>query len=70
MSAIYIIAGPPGIGKSTRGHEFIDMGLDILNEDECGSDIKPQDMPIIMNIQFNVLRIPSAKILFVIKISL
>jgi predicted ABC-type ATPase len=34
MSAIYIIAGPPGIGKSTRGHEFIDMGLDILNEDE------------------------------------
>jgi predicted ABC-type ATPase len=34
MSAIYIIAGPPGIGKSTRGHEFIDAELDILNEDE------------------------------------
>jgi predicted ABC-type ATPase len=34
MSVIYIIAGPPGIGKSTRGHEFIDEELDILNEDE------------------------------------
>ena len=34
MSAIYIIAGPPGIGKSTRGHEFIDMELAVVNEDE------------------------------------
>ncbi|RYG28667.1 MAG: hypothetical protein EOO01_39400 [Chitinophagaceae bacterium] len=33
MSSIYIIAGPPGIGKSTSGHEYIDPDLDILNED-------------------------------------
>ncbi|BAU52096.1 hypothetical protein [Mucilaginibacter gotjawali] len=34
MSAIQIIAGPPGIGKSTKGFEYIDEDLDILNEDE------------------------------------
>ena len=34
MSAINIIAGPPGIGKSTKGFEYIDEDLDILNEDE------------------------------------
>jgi|GEM_PF-841418 len=34
MSHIYIIAGPPGVGKSTRGNEFIDPELEILNEDE------------------------------------
>lgn len=34
MSQIYIIAGPPGIGKSTMGFDFIDKDLDILNEDE------------------------------------
>ena len=34
MSALFIIAGPPGIGKSTSGDEFINPGLDILNEDE------------------------------------
>lgn len=34
MSEIYIIAGPPGIGKSTRGHQFIPEDLDIVNEDE------------------------------------
>ncbi|MDB5090956.1 MAG: putative ABC-type ATPase [Mucilaginibacter sp.] len=31
---LYIIAGPPGIGKSTSGDEFINPDLDILNEDE------------------------------------
>jgi predicted ABC-type ATPase len=34
MSVINIIAGPPGIGKSTKGFEYIDEDLDILNEDE------------------------------------
>ena len=34
MSHIYIIAGPPGVGKSTRGNEYIDPELEILNEDE------------------------------------
>lgn len=34
MSDIYIIAGPPGVGKSTSGEDYINPGLDILNEDE------------------------------------
>jgi len=34
MSAIHIIAGPPGIGKSTNGFDYIDKDLDILNEDD------------------------------------
>jgi predicted ABC-type ATPase len=34
VSAINIIAGPPGIGKSTKGFDYIDEELDILNEDE------------------------------------
>jgi len=34
MSNIHIIAGPPGIGKSTNGFDYIDEDLDILNEDE------------------------------------
>ncbi|WPU97776.1 hypothetical protein SNE26_17250 [Mucilaginibacter sp. cycad4] len=42
MSNIYIIAGPPGIGKSTRGDEFIDPDLDILNEDEMRFKYKAQ----------------------------
>lgn len=34
MSQIFIIAGPPGVGKSINGAEFIRPGLDIINEDE------------------------------------
>jgi predicted ABC-type ATPase len=34
VSVIHIIAGPPGIGKSTNGFDYIDENLDILNEDE------------------------------------
>ena len=34
MSVIHIIAGPPGIGKSTKGFDYIDETLDILNEAE------------------------------------
>lgn len=34
MSHIYIIAGPPGVGKSTTGDQYIDPDLDILNEDD------------------------------------
>jgi len=34
MSVIQIIAGPPGIGKSTRGPDYISPDLDILNEDD------------------------------------
>ncbi|MEO3403908.1 hypothetical protein AAFN85_08390 [Mucilaginibacter sp. CAU 1740] len=42
MADIYIIAGPPGIGKSTRGDEFIDPDLEILNEDEMRFKYKAQ----------------------------
>ena len=31
MSVINIIAGPPGIGKSSNGFDYIDDDLDILN---------------------------------------
>jgi predicted ABC-type ATPase len=34
VSVINIIAGPPGIGKSTNGFDYIHEDLDILNEDE------------------------------------
>ncbi|GAA4197711.1 hypothetical protein GCM10022289_05320 [Pedobacter jeongneungensis] len=34
MSEIFIIAGPPGIGKSTMGSQYIPAGLDLLNEDD------------------------------------
>lgn len=34
MSIIHVIAGSPGIGKSTRGPDFISPHLDILNEDD------------------------------------
>jgi predicted ABC-type ATPase len=34
MSVIHIIAGPPGIGKSTRGAAYISQELDVLNEDD------------------------------------
>ncbi|MBK0379274.1 hypothetical protein [Mucilaginibacter segetis] len=33
MACIYIIAGPPGIGKSTSGHEFIPENIDIWDAD-------------------------------------
>jgi broad-specificity NMP kinase len=34
MSEIFIIAGPPGIGKSTMGSQYIPADLDLLNEDD------------------------------------
>ena len=42
MSEIHIIAGPPGVGKSTLGHRFIPPDLDILNEDEMRFKYKAQ----------------------------
>jgi predicted ABC-type ATPase len=43
MSQIFVIAGPPGIGKSTSGYEFVDPELEILNEDEMAyPDYKEQ----------------------------
>lgn len=34
MSQIYIIASPPGVGKSTLRESFIPPEMDILNKDE------------------------------------
>jgi predicted ABC-type ATPase len=45
MSEIYIIAGPPGIGKSTRGAGFIDPDIDILNEDDTKLRYKDKGFP-------------------------
>ncbi|MBO0931524.1 hypothetical protein [Fibrella aquatilis] len=33
MATTYVIAGPPGIGKSTHGPSFINPQVDILNHD-------------------------------------
>jgi predicted ABC-type ATPase len=33
MAKIYIIAGPPGIGKSTSGRHFVPPSIEILNHD-------------------------------------
>lgn len=30
---IYIIAGAPGIGKSTSGYQFVPKGLPIIDQD-------------------------------------
>ncbi len=45
MSEIFIIAGPPGIGKSTLGANFIDSKLDILNEDDARLKYKEKGYP-------------------------
>jgi predicted ABC-type ATPase len=45
MSAIYIIAGAPGVGKSTKGADYIDPELDILNEDETRLKYKELGFP-------------------------
>lgn len=33
MATVYIIAGPPGIGKSTSGKEFVPEGVEIVDAD-------------------------------------
>ena len=40
MSNIYIVAGPPGIGKSTYGQEYVDPNLEILKKDEIIAEQK------------------------------
>jgi hypothetical protein len=45
MSQIFIIAGPPGIGKSTNGADYIDPDLDILNEDDVNVKYKNMGFP-------------------------
>jgi len=45
MADIYIIAGPPGIGKSTLGKKFIPSHLDILDQDEVHYRYKEKGEP-------------------------
>lgn len=45
MSNIYIVAGPPGVGKSTLGYKFIDPELDILDEDQMRFKYREQGYP-------------------------
>ena len=45
MSQILVIAGPPGIGKSTSGFEFVDPELEILNEDEMAFKYRTRGYP-------------------------
>ena len=45
MSQIFVIAGPPGVGKSTSGEKFIDAELEILNEDEMAFKYRTQGYP-------------------------
>ncbi|TAE32517.1 MAG: hypothetical protein EAZ91_04135 [Cytophagales bacterium] len=39
---IYVIAGPPGIGKSTSGSSFIPLGTPIIDQDLAGYQYKKQ----------------------------
>jgi predicted ABC-type ATPase len=45
MSQIFVLAGPPGVGKSTAGFEFVDPDLEILNEDEMAFKYRTQGYP-------------------------
>ena len=39
---IYVVAGPPGIGKSTNAGEFIPVGVPIIDQDLAGYQYKKQ----------------------------
>ncbi len=45
MANIYIIAGPPGIGKSTLGYRSIPSEVDVLDQDEMRYRYKMQGEP-------------------------
>lgn len=58
MSRIFIIAGPPGIGKSTSGVDFIPENLTILDPDQIAQRYREQgfkDYKDIGNLRFNDL---------------
>lgn len=45
MSQLFIIAGTPGVGKTTVGHRFIPPNLDIINEDEMRFKYRERGYP-------------------------
>jgi len=58
LSRIFIIAGPPGIGKSTSGVDFIPENLTILDPDQIAQRYREQgfkDYKDIGNLRFNDL---------------
>jgi predicted ABC-type ATPase len=58
LAQIFIIAGPPGIGKSSAGFYFIPEGLAVLDPDQIADRYKKQgftDYKDIGNLKFNEL---------------
>jgi predicted ABC-type ATPase len=58
LAQIFIIAGPPGIGKSSAGFYFIPGGLAVLDPDQIADRYKKQgfaDYKDIGNLKFNEL---------------
>ena len=58
MPDIYIIAGPPGVGKSTTGSYYIPENLIILDPDKIAQRYREQgfkDYKDIGNLRFNEL---------------
>lgn len=58
MATIYIISGPPGIGKSTAGKHFVPNGIAIIDADMIAQRYRTQgfnDYKDIGNLKFNDL---------------
>lgn len=45
MPTVYIIAGPPGVGKSTKGSDFIPRSIETLNHDKLNAEYKDRKIP-------------------------
>jgi dephospho-CoA kinase len=54
---IFVIAGPPGIGKSTNAKNFVPVKTPIIDQDLAGYQYKNKDLQIIQIL----LRLPRTK---------
>lgn len=45
MPILYIIAGPPGVGKSTYGRDFVPYPVNVLNHDQIEFGYKEANVP-------------------------